>query len=76
MDSQSLYTAYENIRQTKPDMIEIMPGIMPHVIKEIKKNIALPVVAGCLISQREDIIEALGAGASGISTAKENLWYE
>ena len=76
VDSQSLYTAYENIRQTKPDMIEIMPGIMPRVIKEIKNHVALPVVAGGLISQREDIIEALGAGASGISTAKENLWYE
>jgi len=76
VDSQSLLTAYENIRQTKPDMIEIMPGIMPEIIREIKTKIALPVIAGGLISKREDIIEALSSGASGISTGKENLWYE
>ncbi len=76
VDSQSLLTAYDNIRQTKPDMIEIMPGIMPRVIEEIKTKISLPVIAGGLISKREDIIEALSSGASGISTGKENLWYE
>ncbi len=76
VDSQSITTAYENIRQTKPDMIEIMPGIMPRVTEEIKNKTSLPVIAGGLISKREDIIEALGAGASGISTGKENLWYE
>ncbi len=76
VDSQSLATAYENIRQTKPDMIEIMPGIMPKVIKEIKSRISIPLIAGGLIAKREDIIEALASGASGISTGKENLWYE
>ncbi len=76
VDSQSLVTAYENIRQTKPDMIEIMPGVMPKIIKEIKTKVSLPVIAGGLIAKREDIIEVIGAGASGISTGKENLWYE
>lgn len=76
VDSRSIATACENIKQSKPDLVELMPGIMPKVISDIKKRVGVPLIAGGLIETKENVIEALGAGASGISTGKSALWYE
>ena len=37
--------------------------------------VSVPVIAGGLISDKEDIIAALDAGAASISTTKEELWF-
>ena len=71
--------AYENIqRQTasaKPDVVEILPGLMPKVIRQIRKSIRRPVIAGGLISEKEDILAALDAGAVAISTTNKKVWF-
>ena len=50
--------AYDNIqKQTagyRPDVIEILPGLMPRVIEKIKKSVRCQVIAGGLISEKED----------------------
>lgn len=70
--------AYDNIqKQTAcyhPDVIEILPGLMPRVIEKIEKSVRCPVIAGGLISEKEDIVAALKAGASAISTTNPNVW--
>ena len=70
--------AYDNIqRQTvanHPDVIEILPGLMPRVIHRIQSSVRCPVIAGGLISEKEDIVAALKAGAIAISTTNENVW--
>lgn len=76
MDSHSISTACDNISNSRPDMIEIMPGIMPKVISEMTSRHSLPVIAGGLIEEKEQIDSALKAGAIAISTGKETLWYE
>ena len=72
--------AMENVkRQTElahPDIIEIMPGIMPEIIEKLKNEIKLPLIAGGLISDKKDVIAALSAGADAVSTTKEELWNE
>ena len=55
-------------------MIEIMPAVMPGVIRRFKQEISLPVIAGGLIDSKEDIIDILKAGALGVSTGKKELW--
>lgn len=71
--------AYENILvQTKnahPDLIEILPGVMPKVISKIVKTAQVPVIAGGLISDREDVMTALNAGAVSVSTTRPDLWF-
>lgn len=71
--------AYENIKkqcnQVKPDCIEILPGIMPKVIERINKDQSIPLIAGGLISDKEDIMAALGAGAVSISSTNEKVWF-
>lgn len=71
--------AFENIgRQiegVRPDMIEILPGVMPKVIQRICRESKVPVIAGGLIADKEDIMAALGAGAVSISTTRQAVWF-
>ena len=34
-----------------------------------------PVIAGGLISDKEDVIEALDAGAISVSTTNQDVWF-
>ncbi len=74
VDSQSYETAIKSVQSVKPDMIEIMPAVMPGIIGRFSKDVSLPVIAGGLIDSKNDIIEALKAGALGASTGKKELW--
>ena len=71
--------AYENIKKqcmnVKPDCIEVLPGIMPKVIRKICNVQEIPVIAGGLISDKEDIMQALDAGAVSISTTNPKVWF-
>lgn len=75
LDSLAVKNVKKQIEQTRPDFIEILPGLMPSVIASVKKEIGHHVIAGGLISQKEDIINALNAGATAISTTHSQLWY-
>ena len=70
--------AYENIRRQSdsvhPDIIEVLPGLMPKVIRRICKEIRIPLIAGGMITDREDIVAALDAGAVSISTTNQHVW--
>ncbi len=56
------------------DVIEILPGLMPKIIRRMAKCMSVPVIAGGLISDKEDVIAALDAGAVAISTTNEAVW--
>lgn len=56
------------------DIVEILPGLMPKIISRMKKELGVPVIAGGLIADKEDVIQALDAGAAAISTTNENVW--
>ncbi len=74
VDSQSVDTTIESCRISKPDMIEIMPGVIPKVIAKIKARLDIPVIAGGMIDSCEEIAVITQAGASAISTGNEALW--
>ncbi len=76
IDSRSIDTAVENIRVSNPDMVEMMPGILPEIIEEFRVTKRVPVIAGGLIRSKNDIYRALSAGAIAISTANQSLWYQ
>ena len=71
--------AFENIKKqseaTKPDYIEILPGVMPKVIKRICSFAPVPVIAGGLIADKEDVMAALNAGAVSISSTNPEVWF-
>ena len=74
LDSLSLQTGIKNILETNPDAVEIMPGIACRLINEMERKIAVPVIAGGLIVNKEQVFESLSYGALAISTSKEELW--
>jgi glycerol uptake operon antiterminator len=71
--------AIENIKKqsdvAKPDYIEILPGSMPKVIKKIKNITTVPIIAGGLITDKEDVMAALSGGAVSISTTNQEVWF-
>lgn len=56
------------------DFVEILPGLMPKVIRRMCRELAVPVITGGLISEKEDVIAALDAGAAAISATNEDVW--
>jgi len=75
IDSISLENAIESLRKVKPQAIEIMPGIIPKVIRKINKVYPdMPIICGGLINTKEEIINVLSAGAMAISTSDLKLW--
>ena len=74
IDSQSVDTTAESLKASKPDMIEIMPGILPKVILDLKSEVGVPIIAGGLIETKDEISEALKSGATAVSTGKQELW--
>lgn len=71
--------AFENIRKQTgavlPDVIEVLPGLMPKIIQKLHRTLHRPLIAGGLISEKEDIVAALDAGAVAVSTTNENVWF-
>lgn len=77
IDSKSVTATAEGIKSTKADMIEIMPALVFRVIKQLKSETDVPIIAGGLIETEEDVDAARTSGASAVSTGKQNLWnYE
>lgn len=74
IDSLSLETGIKSIHSTKPNAIEVLPGIMPKVIRKINSETKIPIIAGGLIIDKEDVIESLKAGAVAVSTTKDTVW--
>ncbi|AGA59106.1 glycerol-3-phosphate responsive antiterminator (mRNA-binding) [Thermobacillus composti KWC4] len=74
-DSVSLDNSIRIIKSSKPDAIEVLPGIVvPRVMGKLRQEIDLPVIAGGLISDLDDLKNVLDHGAIGISTSSKELW--
>lgn len=71
--------AYENIdkqvKNARPDVIEVLPAPMPKIVKKVCKLSPIPVIAGGLISDKEDVMTLLQAGAICISTTNSDVWF-
>lgn len=74
LDSLSLETGISSVKENNPTAIEIMPGALPKITKIICERTKLPVITGGLISDKDDIVSSLKAGAIGVSTSKSVLW--
>lgn len=75
LDSMSLSNIENQWKHVKPDFIEILPGVMPKIIHRIKQMVEVPVIAGGLIADKEDIIAALDAGATSVSATDPKVWF-
>ncbi len=74
LDSRSLASFEQQIAQSKPDFVEILPGLLPKVIASLISRIDIPVIAGGFIHEKEDVIAALQAGALAVSASSPKIW--
>ena len=77
LDSMALQNIEKQARSSgiKPDIIEFLPGIvLPKMIRRINKVSRVPIIAGGLIADKEDVMNALDAGALAISTTNPDVW--
>jgi len=74
MDSSSFEHGKRLLKNTPPDMAEVLPGIAPKAIRQLCEALNKPVIAGGLISEAREIALALQAGASAVSVGDERLW--
>ncbi|AWB43052.1 glycerol-3-phosphate responsive antiterminator [Paenibacillus sp. CAA11] len=74
IDTSALEHGIQNIEQSAPDAVEIMPGLLPKVIGRMSSATRLPIIAGGLIQDRAEVEQALAAGASAVSMGARQLW--
>ena len=74
IDTSALEHGVQNISQSEPDAVEIMPGLIPRVIAELQERCAVPIIAGGLIKEHNEVEMALKAGASAVSMGSKHLW--
>lgn len=77
IDSMAFGNVEKQIENVKPDMIELIPGVMPKVIRKVVKLVgdSMPVIVGGLIMDKEDVMAALNAGAVSISSTCQDVWF-
>ncbi len=74
LDSVALQEGARHIEACRPDLAEVMPGVADKAIRLAAAAFKRPLIAGGLISTREEIFAALSAGALGVSTGCPDLW--
>ncbi len=75
LDSGSIKSGIQLISQCSPDFVEVMPGVIPKAIGQFKAA-GRPVIAGGMVTERAEVIDALAAGALAVSTSSRELWNE
>ncbi|PAQ15966.1 glycerol-3-phosphate responsive antiterminator [Bacillus sp. FJAT-42315] len=74
IDSSALNRSIKLIEKADPDYIEVLPGVVPKVIKTLHEQTGKPIFAGGLIEKQEEVEMALEAGACAITTSNRELW--
>ena len=59
---------------SETDAIDILPGLMPTIIRKVRILTGLPVLAGGLITEKQEVLQALDAGALAISSTAQEVW--
>ena len=75
IDSMASSNIEHQLRTAKPDLIEVLPALMPKVLAKVCKLSTVPVIAGGLVSDKEDVMALLQAGVVSISSTNEKIWF-
>lgn len=73
IDSFSFNNIGRQIGISKPDYLEILPG-WPRLITWVMETTDIPIISGGLICCKQDIVAALGAGATAICSTNPDVW--
>ncbi|HZG57661.1 glycerol-3-phosphate responsive antiterminator [Paenibacillus sp.] len=74
LDTNAVEKGYKLLERSAPDYIEVMPGVLPFMIEEVRARTGIPVIAGGLIRSAADVERAIEAGAEAVTTSNAALW--
>lgn len=74
LDSMALKNVERHFSTESADLVEVLPGLMPKIIRRLCQSTGRPIIAGGLISDKEDVTGALGAGAVAVSSTNPAVW--
>ncbi len=74
IDTQAFHTGIKSVHGSSPDAVEIMPGLMPSVVRAWKAEVPLPLVVAGLIRSETEIRTMLDAGCDGVAVGDPGLW--
>jgi glycerol uptake operon antiterminator len=74
IDSFAYHQLPDQARSSQADCLEILPGCLPRVIGWIRGDTDLPLIAGGLVCDANDVVTALRAGAEWVATSDQSLW--
>jgi glycerol uptake operon antiterminator len=74
VDSFSYNNLPKQVKLSGADAVEILPGCIPRVISWVREDIDLPIIAGGLVCDKQDVVSALGAGAIAIASSNRQVW--
>lgn len=74
IDKNALNSGIETAYSCQPDAIEVLPGIVPSIIDDMTNLTDLPIIAGGLIRNKQDISNGLQSGALAMSSGNPKLW--
>ena len=74
IDTHALETGVNHVRQFGPDIVEIMPGLMPRVVRDLSRMVDQPIVAAGLITNFAEVQAVIDAGATAVVVSHEQLW--
>ena len=74
LDSMAIRNMEKQVHQDTCDLIEVLPGLMPKIIRQVRELAWRPIIAGGLITDKEDVTRALSAGAAAVSSTNPAVW--
>ncbi|MDA1476094.1 glycerol-3-phosphate responsive antiterminator [Bacillus changyiensis] len=76
IDTSAMMKSIELVQKHRPDFIEVLPGVVPELIKEVHERTGIPIFAGGFIRSDKDVKKALDAGAVAVTTSETQLWKQ
>jgi glycerol uptake operon antiterminator len=74
-DDLSLPSALSALDHARPDIVEVLPGVIFPLVKEqIRTRLTLPIIVGGFVSEAAQRDSAMQGGALAISTSTTALW--
>jgi glycerol uptake operon antiterminator len=73
-DGRAVERGMSIIERSKPDAVEMLPGIATTLIADHLKHISIPFIAGGLIRSEETADRILRSGCQAVSTSNTSLW--
>jgi len=74
IDTNAFESGIKNVNASKPDAVEIMPGLMPSIIHEFKMKVDVPLLVGGLVKSIAEMTALWNAGACSVITGSTDLW--